>query len=170
MPDNKNGVRLGQGVADDMKQVANQELSDMGKMLIGVIAKFAKGKIQGVNLDELFSKKNEEELVALWSNRLAEKGLIPKGYAGLSEQLLITNMHQEGYVDGLYAGYVLAMMALVDNDAPKELVLSVRDDIRPNLVRNHYNDRDEFYSRYKNEKYSWVDTDCREDNEKSDRH
>lgn len=157
MQENKNGVRLGESVANDMKQAANQELSDMGKMLIGVIAKFAKGKIQGINLEELFSKKNEEELVALWSNQLAEKGLIPKGYAGPPKELLIANMHQEGYLDGLYAGYALAMMALVDNDAPKELVLSVRDAIRPNLVRHHYNDRDEFYSRYKDEKYSWVD-------------
>lgn len=78
MAENKNGVRLGDGVADDLKQVANQELSDIGKMLIGVISKFAKEKIQGMNLDELFSKKNEEDLLALWSNQLAKKGLFHK--------------------------------------------------------------------------------------------
>ena len=42
-------------------------------------------------------------------------------------------MHQTGYLDGLYVGYILAMMSLVDNEAPKDLILSVRDDIRPNL-------------------------------------
>lgn len=157
MSENKKAVQLGEGVADNIKQAANQELSAIGKMLIGVFANFAKEKIQGINLDELFSKKNEEELVALWSNQLAEKSLIPKGYAGLPEELLIANMHQEGYLDGLYAGYALAMMALVDNDAPKDLILSVRDEIRPNLIGHHFNNRDEFYKRYKDEKYSWVD-------------
>lgn len=157
MSENKNGVRLGEGVADDMKHTANQELSDIGKMLIDIIARFAKGKIQDIDLDKLFSKKNEEELVALWSNQLAEKGLVSKAYAGLPEELLIANMHQEGYLDGLYTGYVLAMMSLVDNDAPEDLVLAVRDDIRPNLIGHSYKDRDEFNSRYKTDKYSWVD-------------
>lgn len=47
-------MRLGEGVADDMKHTANQELSDIGKMLIGIIARFAKGKIQDIDLDKLF--------------------------------------------------------------------------------------------------------------------
>lgn len=159
----KNGVRLGEGIADGVKETANQELSEIGKMLIGIFAKFVKDKIQGVNLDELFSKKNEDELVALWSNQLAERGLVPKGYAGLPEEMLIANMHQDGYLDGLYAGYALAIMAMVDNDAPKDLILSVRDDVRPNLMGHHYKDRDEFYSHYKDEKYKWVDTARKED-------
>lgn len=98
MEENKNDVRLGDDIADDLKQVVNQELSDMGKMLISVISKFVKEKIQGINLDELFSKKNEECLLTLWSDQLAKKGLIPQVYAGLPEELLIDNMHQEGYV------------------------------------------------------------------------
>lgn len=49
------------------------------------------------------------------------------------------------------------MMSLVDNDAPEELVIAVRDDVRPNLIGHSYKDRDEFYSRYKTDKYSWVD-------------
>lgn len=53
---------------------------DMGKMLIGIISKYAKDKIQGINLDELFSKKNEEDLLNLWSTQLADQGLIPKWY------------------------------------------------------------------------------------------
>ena len=70
---------------------------------------------------------------------------------------ILNRMHQEGYLDGLYAGYALAMMSLVDNDAPGELVLAVRDDISPNLIGHSYKDRDEFYNRYKTDKYSWVD-------------
>lgn len=49
------------------------------------------------------------------------------------------------------------MMSLVDNNASKELILSVRDDIRPNLMGHHYNDRGNFHSRYKDEMYSWVE-------------
>lgn len=58
MVENKNGVRLGDGVADELKQAANQELSDIGKMLIGIISKFVKEKIQGINIDELFTMKH----------------------------------------------------------------------------------------------------------------
>lgn len=65
MADNKNSVRLGEGVADDLKQSINQGLSDVGNILIGVISQYAKDKIQGINIDELFSKKNEKELLNL---------------------------------------------------------------------------------------------------------
>ena len=162
MPDKK-GVQFGEGVADDLKEIANKQLSEIGKRLIDVFAEFVKGKIQGINLDELFSKKNEEELMALWSDQLAERGLAPKGYAGLPEELLIANMHQDGYLDGLYAGYVLTMMAMIDNGAPKDLILCVRNDVRPNLIGQCYKDRDKLYSRYKDGKYKWVDTTCIED-------
>lgn len=80
MAHNKNRVRLGGGIVDNLKQSANQEILDIGKMFIGIISKYAKEKIQGINLDELFSKKNEEDLLNLWSIQLAERGLIPKGY------------------------------------------------------------------------------------------
>lgn len=158
MEENKNRVRFGEGVADDLKQEFNQELSNMGKELIAVFSKYVKKKIDGINLDELFSKKNEEELLTLWSEQLVKKGLISQGYAGLPDELLIDNMHQTGYLDGLYVGYILAMMSLVDNEAPKELILSVRDDIRPNLIGHHYNDREEFIEHYKNEKYAWINS------------
>lgn len=166
MADNKNRVRLGEGVGDNLKQSVNQEISDIGKILISVISKYVKEKIQGINIDELFSKKNEDDLLNLWSTQLVEKGLIPKGYAGLPDNLLMDNLHQEGYLDGMYVGYALAMMSLVDNDASKELLLSVRDDIRPNLVRHHYNDRNEFIEPFKSKKYSWINSLSKEDTTK----
>lgn len=49
------------------------------------------------------------------------------------------------------------MMALADNDAPKDIILAARDYIRPNLTGHHYDDRDEFISQYKDEKYGWID-------------
>ena len=50
------------------------------------------------------------------------------------------------------------MMSLVDNDAPKDLLLSVRDDIRPKLIGHHYNDRNEIEERFKSEKYCWINS------------
>ncbi len=82
MAEDKNGVRLGDGVADGLKQIANQELLDIGKMLIDIISKFAKEKIQGINIDELCSKKTEEDLLDLWSDQLVKKGIISQEYAG----------------------------------------------------------------------------------------
>lgn len=56
---------------DNLKQSANQELSDVGRMLIGIISKYVEEKIQEVNIDELFSKRNEEDLINLWSTQLS---------------------------------------------------------------------------------------------------
>ncbi len=153
----ENNVKLGHGVADGLKSEANQELLSIGKMFIGLLSKYVKDKVQNIDLEKLLSKKDKDELMSLWSSQLAEMGLLPKGYAGLPDNLLIDNLHQDGYLDGIYVGYVLAMMSLIDNNASRELILSVRDDIRPNLMGHHYKNRDNFYSRYKAEKYRWVE-------------
>lgn len=89
--------------------------------------------------------------------------VLPKGYAGLPDNLLIDNLHQDGYLEGIYVGYALAILSLVDNNAPEELILAVRDDIRPNLMGHHYNDREEFFPRYKGEAYSWVERSHKND-------
>lgn len=162
MVENKNGVRLGEDVADDLIQDINQNLSDIGKVIIDVFSKFIKEKIQGINLDELFSKKNEEDLLALWSNQLVKEGLIPQEYAGLPEKYLIHNMQQTAYLDGIYTGYILTMMSLVDNEAPEKLIFSVRNGILPNLAQ-HYNNREEVYKRYKSEKYGWINQASKKD-------
>lgn len=64
-------------------------------------------------------------------------------------------MKQTAYLDGIYTGYILTMMSLVDNKAPENLIFSVRNDVLPNLVQ-HYNNREEVYKRYKSEKYGWI--------------
>ena len=159
----ENKEKLGDGVANGLKSEANQELLNIGKILIGVLSKYVKDKVQNIDLEKLLSKKNTDELISLWSSQLSEKGLLPQGYAGLPDNLLIDNLHQDGYLEGLYAGYALALMSLVDNNASKELILSVRDDVRPNLVGHHYNDREQFYQRYKDEAYSWVEKSRKDD-------
>lgn len=161
MSDSK--VKLGNGIADGLKSETNQELLSIGKMFIGVLSKYVKDKVQNIDLEKLLSKKDTNELISLWSAQLTEKGVLPKGYAGLPDNLLIDNLHQDGYLEGIYVGYALAIMSLVDNNAPEELILAVRDDIRPNLMGHHYNDREEFFLRYKGEAYSWVERSHKND-------
>lgn len=88
---------------------------------------------------------------------IRESSVQPKGYAGLPDNLLVDNLHQDGCLAGLYVGYALALMSLVDNKASKDLILSVRDDIRSNQMGHHYNDREKFYSRHRDKAYSWVE-------------
>lgn len=150
-------IRLGDGVSDGLKNEVNQELLDVGKNLVSTFFAYLNGKVQNIDWDKIFSPKDKKELASLWAYQLAQEEMIPKGYTGLPDNLLVDNLHQDGYLSGLYAGYVLAMMSLVDNNAPDELILAVRDELRPNLIRHHYNDRDEFYNRYKDEKYKRVE-------------
>ncbi len=160
MAETKSYVRLGDGIANNVKTMANEAMTDITKDLIGIFTEFAKEKIKEAP-DKMYgwlnSKNTQDELVALWSSKLAQEGLVPKGYAGLSEKLLIANMHQDGYMAGLYVGYILAMMGLVDNVTDEELILSVRDYIRPNLIGHHYDDKEQFCSKYRDKKYSWVE-------------
>lgn len=157
---NKKMVKLGDGVADKIKDNINENMSETLIMLSNIAFNYLKKKIKDIpqGIEKIFSSDEvQKEILTLWSNQFCKRGLIPKGYNGLSAELLIANFRQEGYLDGLYAGYALAMMALVDNNARKELIFSVRDDMRPNLISYHYNYRDEFYKRYKGETYSWIE-------------
>ena len=163
MSENKNSVKIGDGLADGVKSKVNQESLGICNLLLERLFEYLKGKVQDIDFEKLLSKKNKGELISLWSSTLAEKGIIPEGYAGLPDNLFIDNMHQDGYREGLYAGYALAMMSLVDNGAPKELILSVRDEVRSNLVGNHYNDRENFRLHYKDEKYSWIEKSNKKD-------
>ena len=56
----------------------------------------------------------EDELLNMWSGQLVEKGFVAKGYVGLSEELLVKNLHQDGYLDGMFVGYALVLMSMAD--------------------------------------------------------
>lgn len=168
MTDDSNGVCLGDGVKDKVIENINENLSDVFDLFLNSFFTIIKDKIPSAvqDIEKIFSNPEmKKDITTVWSNQLFEKGLIPKGYNGLPEELLIANFHQDGYLEGVYDGYVLAMMSLVDNKADEKLILSVRDDIRPNLTGQHYNDRSEFYEKYKSETYNWVETMERESDE-----
>lgn len=143
--------------ADDVKTAVNEEKSDCLVQLVEVISAYQEGKIKKIPeaIEQLFSNPTtRKEIATLRSEHLFEEGLVPKGYNGLPDKLLNHNFHQEGYITGLHVGYMLAMMALVDNGA----ILSVRGSIRPNLFGHSYDNCDEFASLYKDEKYRWIET------------
>lgn len=103
------------------------------------------------------SPEFEQKIECTCAERLAEEGLIIEGYVGLPDNLLISNLHQEGYMSGLHMGYLLSMMAMADNDSPKELIVAVRDELRNTLYGHHYDNREEFVKRYKESNYNWID-------------
>lgn len=153
-------VRLGDGVVDEAKAEANNRIKELVKMSVNMFFDYLESQMKDLP-DTIKRLRNnpelEQKVETLWSEQLFEEGLIPKGYSGLPDKLLIDNLHQTGYLDGLYVGYALAMMAMVDNNADEDLILAARDYIRPNLMGHHFNDRDEFICQYKNEKYSWFE-------------
>ncbi|ARP49666.1 hypothetical protein B6259_01400 [Ruminococcaceae bacterium CPB6] len=155
-----NNVDFGDGVLDEAKADVNNRAKGLVKIAIDAVFDYLEGKVK--DLPEIIKQlrnnpETEQKIAALWSEQLSEEGFVPKRYNGLPDNLLISNFRQDGYLDGLYAGYVLAMMALADNDASKDIILATRDYIRRNLIGHHYDDRDEFIGQYKDEKYSWID-------------
>lgn len=153
-------VCLGDGVIDEAKAEINTRMKNLAKQTINMFFDYL-----GDHVNELpdaikrlrSNQEIEQKVEDLWSEQLFEEGLVPKGYSGLPDKLLVANLHQTGYLDGLYVGYILAMMALVDNGTPNDTILAVRDYIRPNLMGHHFDDREEFIRQYKDEKYSWVE-------------
>lgn len=155
-----NKVHLGDGLLDEAKTDINDKAKGLVKIFIDIVFDYFDGKEKELPqvIEQIRNNPEaEKEISALWSEHLFKEGLVPKGYNGLPDEIVVSNLHQTGYLDGMYIGYILAMMALADNDVSEDIILKVRDYIRPNLIGHHYNNRDEFISQYKSEKYSWID-------------
>lgn len=156
-----NNIHFGDGVLDKLKSDINDNAKDLIELTVEVICNYLKEKV--MNFPEAIERLRsdlaiKQKIAALWSERLFEEGLVPAGYNGLSDSLLISNFHQDGYINGLYVGYILAMIALADNGASKDLICVVRDHIRHNLVGQYYDDRNEIINKYKEDKYYWIET------------
>lgn len=151
---------LGDGIADGAKTEFNNRTKNLVKICLDMVFDYLESHVKELpdTINRFRSNQEiEEKVEKLWSERLLEEGLIPKDYSGLPEKLLVANLHQMGYLDGLYVGYTLAMMALVDNGVTNEVILAVRDCIRPNLMGHHFDDRNGFIDQYKDRKYSWIE-------------
>lgn len=159
----KEKVHLGEGIVDEAKNVLNKETKEIINVIIKAFSKNIKEKIPelpdmvGAKIKNLAdNQKVIDEITKEWSEELYDKGLAPKGYSRLTDKLLIRNFHQEGYLDGMYVGYILVLMSLIDNEADEKLILSVSDDVGSNLIGHRYDDRDEFIDKFKAEKYQTI--------------
>lgn len=130
-------VHLGEGIADEAKNVLNKETKEIISATIKAFSKKIKEKIPelpdmvGGEIKNIAdSQKVIDEITKEWSEELYDKGLVPKGYSGLPDKLLIHNFHQEGYLDGMYVG--------------------------SNLIGHWYDDRNEFIDKFKAEKYQTI--------------
>lgn len=159
MENNKMTVQLGDGVADAAKVEFNDRAKMIMETLIDIFFDYLEQRLKAFS-DAIQQMRNRpettQEIIKMWSDSLSAQGLIPSGYAGLPDELLIHNFHQEGYLDGLYAGYALALAAMADNNVPQEAIIAVRNAIRPNLLSHSYEKRAEFTELLKNEKYEWI--------------
>jgi hypothetical protein len=154
-------VHLGDGVMNAAKAEVNERAQGVVSSLVDMFFDYLDGKIKEIPdaIKRLRDDpKTKKEVAALWSEKLYEQGIIPKGYAGLPDEFLIHNFKQDGYLSGLYAGMAIAMMSLVDNGAPEELAIAVRDDMLPNMLCHSYEDcREDFLDKYEgDEKYQWL--------------
>ena len=159
MENNEKKVQLGDGVLDVVKTEFNAESKKLITKLINAVFGYIEQKIDELP-DTIQQLKNRpettQEIMKMWSDSLSAQGLIPSGYAGLPDELLIHNFHQDGYLAGLYAGYALALVAMADNAVQKETVIAVRNAMRPNLLGHSYEERSEFTDLLKDEKYEWI--------------
>lgn len=100
-------VRLGDGVVDEAKAEANNRIKELVKMSVNMFFDYLESQMKDLP-DTIKRLRNnpelEQKVETLWSEQLFEEGLIPKGYSGLPDKLLIDNLHQTGYLDGLYVG------------------------------------------------------------------
>lgn len=156
-----NNVHLGDGALNEAKANINSRINDLVKIIIDVVFDYFEGAVKDLpeKIEHLRSSPEvEQKIASLCSEHLFEEGLVPRCYKGLPDNLLISNIRQDEYVFGLYGGYILAMIALVDNDVPKDIILAVRDYIRPIIFDHPYDDRIKFVEQFnKDEKYSWID-------------
>ena len=97
MSEDKSNVKLGDGLADGLKSQANQEMLSTCNLLLSRFFEFIREKVEDIDFEKLFSKKEKDEILSIWSSVLAEKRLVPKGYAGLPDEFLVDNLHQDGY-------------------------------------------------------------------------
>ena len=156
-------VHVGEGIVDEAKKVLNEKIKEIITIAIKDFSEKIKEKIPeltdaiGAKIKNLAnSQKVVDEIAKEWSAELYEKGLVSKGCSELPDRLLIHNFHQEGYLDGMYVGYILVLMSLIDNEADEKLILSVRDDVELNLIGHRYDGRNKFIDKFKAEKYQTI--------------
>lgn len=153
-------VHFGDGVLDAVKTDTNSRFQELTKILIDLVFDYLEKKVK--NLPETIKQlrnapEMEKTVSALWSEQLFEKGLIPKGYCGLPDEFLIHNFHQDGYLDGLYSGYLITVLALADSGVSKDTLLAARGTILDRLVPQRYEERGDLCQQLEGKIRKWSE-------------
>ena len=155
--------QFGKQILDDSKSLVEQRTNEIVANVINqtfdhVLSKM--GDFPEKIVDMIIRLKNDaktkEEITSRCSELMAKEGIIPKSDQGLPDKLLVSNLHQDGYLSGLYMGYILTMMAMIDYDAPQEMVMSIRKSVVPELIGKLYDERERIEQASKDEKYSLI--------------
>lgn len=154
-------VHFGDGVLDTAKETVNERMQGFASSLINEFFDYIESKVK--DLPEtiksfLANPETKKDVANLWSYQLYEQGIIPRGYSGLSDELLIHNFHQDGYIDGMYAGYLITITALAENGVEKRILFDTRKDIIPKLFRKNYEDRGSLCDGLEAEICKWAET------------
>lgn len=153
-------VHLGDGVLDVAKTSVNDRTQKIISLLINMLFDYIEDKVDNLPMTIKKLRDNpqtETEVVSLWSQRLYAQGIIPSGYDGLPDELLIHNFHQEGYLDGMYVGYLISMMVMAENGVSKDMILDTRKDILPKFFKKSYEDSKKLCQELEEEMHKWKE-------------
>ena len=152
-------VQLGDDVLEVAKTNTNERTQEIVSLLVNMLFDYIESKVKDLPKTVKKIRKNPEtakEVSTLWSRQLYENGLIPYGYNGLTDNLLIHNFHQDGYLDGMYVGYLLSMITLAENGVDKNTLLSARKDILLKFGKKSYESRETLCKELEKEMQKWT--------------
>lgn len=153
-----NEVHFGDGVLDVAKTSVNERTQEIISSLINMLFDYIEDKVDNLPMTIKKLRDNpqtETEVVSLWSQRLYAQGIIPSGYDSLPDEVLIHNFRQEGYLDGMYVGYLISMMVMAENGVSKDMLLDARKDIIPKFFKKSYEDRKKLCQELEGEMHKW---------------
>lgn len=154
-------VHFGDGVLDIAKTSVNERSQEIISLLINMLFDYIEDKVDNLPMTIKRLRDNpqtETEVVSLWSQQLYAQGIIPSGYDGLPDELLIHNFHQEGYLDGMYVGYLISMIVMAENGVSKDMILDARKDILPKFFKKSYEDRKKLCQELEGEIHKWKES------------
>lgn len=133
----KEGEKVGMQEKTQVQEIVSEvgtEVTDRTKSFVKKCVKaffdYLESRID--EFPELIEKIREDskikkEMEAEFSKSLYAAGLIPRAYAGLPDSLLVHNLQNDGYEDGLYTGYKIALMAMEDSQILYEEKIEIYD-------------------------------------------
>lgn len=154
-------VRLGDGVADAAKAAANRRGQDIAERAVDFVFDYIEekaGDIPDAIKNLLKKPETRKEISTLWSKHLYEQGVIPKGYVGLSDDLILQNYKQDGYQMGLHVGYLNALADMADRNMPRDVIIEMYKGIGSKVGRRYIWESRELCDQLRGKIKDYLDT------------